>query len=270
MEDISCPICDSVNFSNYISIKDRVFNENSFNLVKCKCDLIYINPRPTLDELSKYYSSNYFPHKKSKSYFDKIYSFVQKITFYWKKSIINKYSSKGTIIDIGSGKGEFVEYMNQSGWKAYPNDPYYQKSENTNIKADIITMWHSLEHVHNLNLLFSNIDKKIKSNTILYIAVPNILAYERSYFKKNWIAYDPPRHLYHFSKETMILLLKKYNFKIIKTKTMYQDTIFNIIFSSKNLNPLIILKGFFIIIKSLICITINQEKASSILYICKK
>jgi len=270
MLDICCPICDSSNSSKYLSVKDRNSYKKTFNLVKCECGLIYINPRPTLNELTKYYTSDYFPHKQSVSCFDKMYSFLQKITFYWKKSIINKYSSKGTLIDIGSGKGGFVKYMNKFGWQAYPDDPYYKKTENLNIKADSITMWHSLEHVYNLDLLFSDIDRKMNSDATLYIAVPNILAYERSYFMNNWIAYDPPRHLYHFSKRTMQLLLEKYNFKIIKTKTMYQDTIFNTILSLDKKTPLALLKGFFIIIKSLICILINQSKASSILYICKR
>ena len=101
---------------------------------------------------------------------------------------------------------------------------------------------------------------------MLYIAVPNYLAYERSYFGVSWAAYDIPRHLYHFKPETITKLLNKYNFEIVNYHSMIQDTFFNI-FLSKKSN---ILKKIYVLFVSILVIIFNKERSSSLLYICKR
>jgi len=68
MEKINCPICTSNNNKPYILLKDRLASNKSdiFNLVKCKCNFIFLNPRPSELDISEYYSyNNYSPHKKN-------------------------------------------------------------------------------------------------------------------------------------------------------------------------------------------------------------
>ena len=70
-------------------------SDDIFKLVKCECDFIYLNPRPDSNEISKYYNREYIPHLiESKSYFDSLYTFVQKFTFKWKLKIIKKILEK--------------------------------------------------------------------------------------------------------------------------------------------------------------------------------
>ena len=270
MESIYCIICNSNKASHYKKIKDTCNRSEAFTLVKCKCDLVFLNPRPDKEEISRYYDESYLPHNEKKTLFIKFYNFIQKITFFWKWRILKKNSLNLTaVLDIGGGAGTFCDYLENKNIKSINYDPYFNKRDVAPVSLDnydAITLWHSLEHVHNIKELFSYIDSKLKKDGFLYIAIPNHDAYERSYFGDSWIAYDLPRHLYHFNQETIAKLLHIYGFTIIKTYSMIQDTFFNILLS-KDMN---LLKKIYVLLKSIIVISFNKKKSSSLLYVCKR
>ena len=273
MELINCIICNSDKFYDNLEISDHSNPSVIFNLVKCDCGLIFLNPRPDSVEISKYYNEKYLPHViTKKNFFNRIYRFIQRFTFRWKVSIIKKYSGDfSNVLDIGGGAGGFCNYLKNKNKIAINFDPYLSDSSkfdlNKNVnKYDLITMWHSLEHIHDIDSIFSDIHLKLKKNGFLYIAVPNYLAYERPYFDVSWAAYDTPRHLYHFKPETIARLLNKYNFEIINYHSMIQDTFFNI-FLSKKSN---FLKKIYVLFVSILVIIFNKERSSSLLYICKR
>ena len=81
--------------------------------------------------------------------------------------------------------------------------PSLSIEDNFPIECNIISMWHSLEHIHDIEGIFNLIDAKLTADGTLIIAVPNINAYERKFFKSSWIAYDSPRHLYHFNPDSI-------------------------------------------------------------------
>ena len=279
METVNCIICDSHINSFYLELMNDKSNEK-FVLRKCQCGLIFLNPRPDLNEIKKYYSIDYLPHNtQAFSFFNIAYRFVQKITFYLKYKTIKRVMANLPIVkllDVGSGDGRFLDYLkSKSNLEIYSNEPYYDL-DYPNSKyledssCDIITMWHSLEHIHNIQELFKLIIEKLKDDGFLILAVPNIDAYERKFFKFDWVAYDAPRHLYHFNYQTMKKLLSKYNFEILEAKPIYQDTLFNIVLSFYNLNLSNILKSLYLSFISLSKILINKNFSSSTIYICKK
>ena len=266
MEKINCPICSSDTNKFHLSLKDRLNsdkNEN-FNLVKCKCNFIFLNPRPSELEISKYYSyNNYSPHKKNSF----LYSLAQKISFFWKFNLIKRYAPKARILDYGSGMGSFSSYMIKKGFSVDSYEPILNSKNEIKSNYNIITMWHSLEHIHNLESSFQIISRALKSNGHLIIAVPNLDAAEISYFNEDWAAYDAPRHLYHFNFNSINNLLDKYDFKIIKHSMIIQDTFYNIYLSLNKRSYLYFIYAFFL---SIFKILLNSNKASSKLYICIK
>ena len=122
MEKNNCPICSSNNNTLYLSLKDRLNSDKNeiFDLVKCECNFIFLNPRPSESEISKYYSyKNYSPHKKNSF----LYRKAQKISFFWKCNLIKKYALKARILDYGSGMGDFSSYMIKKGFSVDSYEP---------------------------------------------------------------------------------------------------------------------------------------------------
>ena len=266
MEKINCPICSSYNNKPYISLKDRLVSNKTdiFNLVKCQCNFVFLNPRPSELEISNYYSHiDYSPHKSNGI----LYKIAQKISFFWKYNLIKKYAPASTILDYGSGKGDFSCYMNMKGFYVDTYEPILDSKNEIKNNYDIITMWHSLEHIHNLDESFIRINKTLKNEGYLIIAVPNINAAEISYFKSKWAAYDAPRHLYHFSLDSITNLLDKHGFRIIRHTGIIQDTFYNIYLS---LERKYFLYFIYVLFLSLFKILLNYQKSSSKLYICVK
>ena len=275
MNSINCIICNSDKNILYKSFKVKQNDtDKKFTLVKCVCNFIYLNPRPDEIEISKYYDNNYLPHS---SYRFSLYKFFQKISFYLKyKKIIKLKSNTKNLLDVGGGIGDFTRYLNRKHINAVNYDPYTQDAEiksinllNIKQKYDIITMWHSLEHVHNIDKLLSRLHSLLHDNGYLIIALPNQNAYERrKYFVDTWIAYDIPRHLYHFNYTSFNGLMKKYKFKILNFKFLCQDLFFNVYMSNKDQYNSF--KLFSILIECLYNIFLDKKKSSSFIFICKK
>ena len=274
MEYTNCISCESDESSFYKKFKDP-FKSYFFNLVKCNnCGLIYLNPRPNSNEISKYYNSLYLPHRRDKSPFLFIYSIAQKITFFWKYKLILKYSPLcKKVLDYGGGNGSFSNYLNKLNINAVNYDPNISSKLKIsdyvgNQKFNVITLWHSMEHIHEVNSAFKYIPALLDGNGVLIIAIPNHDAYERkAYYKDNWIAYDVPRHLYHFTFDTFQQLIEKHSFYIESYYPMYQDTFFNILMSFKGKNPIKLIHH---IVITLVHIYRNKKLSSSLLFICKK
>ena len=272
METINCQICSSNSYQEYLSVKDRLnISHDYFQIVKCECGFVYLNPRPDEKEINKYYSSKaYSPHSNTSIF----YKIAQFFSFRWKFKLINRYIGKNKeILDYGSGKGEFGDYLDKKGFNINNYEPILDNSNSLddNKKYDIITLWHSLEHIHDLSKALDHIYKLLNNKGYVFFAIPNIDAVEKYFFNKEWVAYDAPRHLYHFNEKSLNELLSKHNFKIIKSNSIFQDTFYNIYLSIQSKNFLIKLFQFaYISFISFFTILFNNNKSSSKLYICIK
>ena len=268
MENVKCIVCNRNNYKLFTKLSTNEFNHNSFNLVKClECSMVYLNPRLSARNIKVYYNNNYRPHNNKSNF----HLFLQKINHYWKKSIITGYIKGGCLIDVGSGNYNFINYMKTYGWKVDNYDEYTESTINqldecNDIAYDAITMWHSIEHIHDLDQILTNLKRIIKPNGLIFIACPNINAIDRFLLKDSWVAYDVPRHLYHFSSFTFKKYMTKHNLTIISKYRMIQDTVFNVLYSKKSN----ILYKIFTLFISIITVMIINNKSSSFLYVCKK
>src|SRR3546814_11228792 len=72
-----------------------------------------------------------------------------------------------------------------------------------NAGADVITMWHVLEHVDDLDAYLTQINALLKEGGYFIAAVPNHHSFDARLYKEHWAAYDVPRHLWHFSPKAI-------------------------------------------------------------------
>src|SRR5690606_11561895 len=103
-------------------------------------------------------------------------------------------------------------------------------------KFDAISLFHVLEHVHDLNYILELLITKLKKRGALFIAVPNVNSLDSQLYKEEWASLDVPRHLYHFSPQTMEILAKNYNLKIKKIIPMLFDSYYASLLSEKYKN----------------------------------
>lgn len=239
----NCPVCNHTKLDNLLIATDHVVSGESFALVKCaKCSFVLTNPRPNTESIPKYYqTSNYISHKKGvQSVLDIIYRTVQVITIRSKTKMIEKYIQSGNILDFGCGVGQFLSAMQNKGFIADGieinqvareiasrkiNKPLKSSIEDIKGKKiyDVITAWHVLEHVDDINQTLQNLRKKLKKEGYLFVAMPNHKSYDSQYYKEHWAGLDVPRHLSHFSSEVFKQAAKKNKLEVIKLIPMKWD-----------------------------------------------
>ncbi len=287
----SCPVCSSKNVLPVLSVKDFTVSLEQFEIWECKnCTLRFTQNAPDSDEIGVYYQSeNYISHSDTnKRLVNKMYHQVRKRTIAKKKKLVELKTGNGNgnILDIGCGTGTFLSTMKRGGWQITGLEP----DRNARRKAlelydlhleppeelfllphksfDAITMWHVLEHVHDLHAYINQIKNILKPGGIFFIAVPNYTCFEEEIYKEFWAAYDVPRHLYHFSPASMKELLTTHGLKVISEKPMWYDSFYVSMLSEKYKTgrsniPRAILNGIESNGKALF----NTERCSSIIYI---
>ena len=276
MEKINCPICKRSNQNTILISRKDDISEKIFNIVQCDCGFKFLNPRPTSLEINKYYDvDTYHPHQKGHGIIYYLFNVARKFTYFWKLNLISKYSDgKIKHLDYGGGDGSFSKYVKKSDNQSISYDPITNNIQdfiNQNQKFNIITLWHSLEHIHDLDNLFSNLDKLSDINARVIIAVPNFNAFEKKYFGDEWAAFDLPRHLYHFDHIALTKLLDNKKYNIINKKNIFLDTIYISLLSKNKSEDISFFKMLKIIIKTIIRVIYNGPNfSSSLLFICEK
>lgn len=287
-----CPACGSSNHSKVLTAKDYLVSDESFVIMECNdCSLRFTSPIPDSKEIVNYYlSDDYISHTGvGNSIINQIYKIVQFFTLHSKKKkvIIFSQNNSGSILDIGCGTGKFLKTMKQSGWEINGveiNETAREIAKNntgsiilnqvdffdSDQKYDVITLWHSLEHLYDLNEYLNKISTSLNANGVIMIAVPNYQSFDADYFEKDWAAYDTPRHLYHFSFETMMKLMENFNFKLIHSKQLLFDPFYVALLSELSVRKKHnIIKALLVGWKSYWQGHNNTKKGSSILYVFK-
>jgi ubiquinone/menaquinone biosynthesis C-methylase UbiE len=234
-----------------MKIKDHFLSQEIFEVKASKhAGILRTYPQPSLEELPKYYESDdYISHQtESKSIKDFVYQKVKSLMLHKKKQWILRHNTSGKILDIGAGTGDFLNVFEKKLWKKYAIEPSGKLQEVLKEKdisvvndlkefkdqsLDVITLWHSLEHIPDLEHTLSELRRVIKNEGIIFIAVPNYESYDAKYYKKFWAAWDVPRHLWHFSRKGFKRLVQQYSLKCDKEKGLYFDAFYVSLLSEK-------------------------------------
>ena len=294
MENVlNCPCCGNSSFDNYINSRDFANSREEFSIIKClECTLLLTSPRPIESEAGKYYAfENYISHSnKSKGLFASLYQSARKLNLKAKVNLINKYKPlKGFLLDIGCGTGEFINEAKNINWTVKGVEPdtnarnfgiseYNLEIEDSATldslkknEVDVVSMWHVLEHVYDLNKYIDTIYSLLKSDGIAIIAVPNATSSDAIYYGDKWAGLDLPRHIWHFTPEVMEKLFAKHGFRLVEQKIQFFDPFYVSLLSEKYKGnilsyPFAMVLGLYFNFKSLL----NTKHSSSLIYVFKK
>ncbi|MCA0131275.1 class I SAM-dependent methyltransferase [Winogradskyella alexanderae] len=281
-----------MNQSTYLKVKDHSVSGEEFQLILNEdLQMLETFPKPTEEKLSQYYKSeDYISHTDSKrNVFEYAYHIIRSRALRNKLKLINSFDTEAKdLLDIGCGTGDFLRTAQNSGWSITGIEPNVQARTIANDKTgnkvfeaeqllsieensfDVITLWHVLEHLPKLETHISLFKNLLKPNGFLVVAVPNFKSYDAQHYKSFWAAYDVPRHLWHFSRQSIKHLFGKFGFTVVSTRPMIFDSFYVSLLSEKYksdfMNPI---KAFWIGLLSNIKARDSKEY-SSLIYIIKK
>ncbi|MGX5819884.1 class I SAM-dependent methyltransferase [Chitinophaga lutea] len=288
-----CPLCGSADISRQLTATDYTVSKETFDIWECgACTGRFTQDIPALHDIGRYYqSAEYISHTETREgLVNRMYHSVRKITMRSKENWVKTASGvkTGKLLDIGSGTGAFIAHMKKLGWDVTGLEPDagarknaldLHKIETRSIEDlfqlepaqfDCITMWHVLEHVHDLHGYLDRIHQLLKPGGALLIAVPNYTSTDARIYGRFWAAYDVPRHLYHFSPRSMDLLTHRHGFRIAARHPMVFDAFYVSLLSEKYRSGKdSLVKGGLNGFRSYWKAWRHVEKCSSIVYECK-
>ncbi|MEM2676114.1 MAG: class I SAM-dependent methyltransferase [Candidatus Bathyarchaeia archaeon] len=239
METVACDLCGNDDTEIVFVERDRLHHiDGVFYLVRCRqCGLMYINPRPTFEEIRRYYPRDYhaykaYDHASLIARFDYRYGIRKRC----QAVIVHTGLRGGRILDIGCATGGFLDAMRHWGdWELYGVEidaeaaNYAKEHLGLNVFAgtlvdanypddffDVVTLWNVLEHLHQPQATLFEISRIIRPRGWLIISLPNPDCIEAKIFGRYWAGLDAPRHLYIYSRHTLRQALDKAGFIIKK------------------------------------------------------
>lgn len=251
----ACPLCLSKDITQNKQVFPawRLKDMEYFHICTCnECKVQFTNPRPKLENISKYYSfENYDSHNASKkSILSYVYKLAQNFMFYYKYSKLNKYLGS-RVLDYGAGNGSWVNHLSKKGLivdgleiAAYAREQS-KKLYNINLKMpdiidslkdksfDSITGFHVFEHVYNPIELVKEYNRLIKNGGYLIIAVPNNNSFDSKYYIENWAAKDVPIHALHFADDSIKNFFESNGFALEEIKGLPLDSFYVSLLSEK-------------------------------------
>ncbi|KAF2332203.1 class I SAM-dependent methyltransferase [Flavobacterium nitrogenifigens] len=277
-----------LNKKHFLTVKDHSVSKEIFDLYYDEeLDMLITSPQPELQNLGKYYESeDYISHTDNKrSLFEKAYHFVKNIALKNKLNLINSQQpKKGKLLDIGAGTGDFLLTAKNDGWETIGVEPSDRAKNIAKEKGisfveetsalesnslDVITMWHVLEHVPNLEHQIQELKRLLKPTGTLIVAVPNYKSFDAGHYETFWAAYDVPIHFWHFSKKSIQLLFERVDMKLEKILPMKFDSFYVSLLSEKyKTGKMNYIKAFFIGLKSNLKAK-NTKEYSSHIYVLK-
>ncbi len=259
-----CIICGSDKFSEHQKCVDYLVTQEEFILNKCSnCGFVFTNPRPSIIEIGPYYKSeDYYSHSsENRSLISMAYNWVRSYNIKKKLSLIkSKTLNTGNLLDYGCGAGLFIHQAKKEGWSVNGIEPSEDArkvahSFGLDVKSpesiddlkdesfDVISLWHVLEHLHDIEEVIPKLKAVLKEKGYLVVAVPNLLSWDAEKYQDKWAAYDVPRHIYHFSPKDIQGLFDKFGMRVVSTYPMKFDS-FYVSLLSENKSIMAYLRAF--------------------------
>lgn len=290
----ACPLCGSARLKQTMTCTDCYASGESFDLYSCEdCGFLFTQGAPVETEIGRYYETpEYVSHSDThKGLVNMVYHWVRVFMLERKARLVQEVSHcrTGRLLDIGTGTGYFADKMRRKGWQVEAVEKnaqaraFAKEHFGLEVKADselngfashsfqVITLWHVLEHLERLNETWALLHRLLVDNGVLLVAVPNSKSFDAGFYHSQWAAYDVPRHLWHFTPDSITRFALKHNFVLAGHYPMPFDAFYVSVLSEKNAKrPFAFMRGMCTGIRAWLASLGHKEKSSSMIYVFRK
>jgi len=282
-----CPLGCQAGDDMVLVGRDHIYNlPGEFSVVRCcTCGLMRTNPRPTQETMGFFYPDNYGPYlstqveclEQNRRRFSTLRKLVQR--FLVLNTTCLPIMLPGRMLEIGCASGSYMHEMSKRGW-AVEGIEFSPKAAEAaralgykvnigNLESarapkepyDLIVGWMVLEHLHEPVLALRNLHDWTKLGALLAVSVPNAGALQFRLFSNKWYPLQLPTHLFHFTPETVRMVLAKGGWEV--THIHFQRVLLDPIAS---LGHFLQDKGFECLGKRLVDFTSGHEIWTVLLY----
>lgn len=273
---------------------DHYASGEMFCLNRCAdCGFLFTQDFPVEAEIGRYYATpDYISHSDTKKgLMNSLYHKVRRHMLKRKAELVMRVSHRqeGRLLDIGTGTGYFADTMQQLGWQVEAVEKNEQarrfalehfgltvKPETAlptmeRDSLDVITLWHVMEHLEHLNETWQLLHSLLTERGILIVAVPNCSSYDARKYGAYWAAYDVPRHLWHFTPDTIQRLASKHGFAMTERHPMPFDAFYVSMLTEKYMrHSCSFLRGGLTGARAWLSSLVKKERSSSMIYVFRK
>jgi SAM-dependent methyltransferase len=199
------------------------------------CDLLFLSPRPTREEIAFYYPSEYAAYRPAIG--DERWAMMR-----WKRrrnlkgqiEAVTRRAPPGRLLDVGCATGNYLAEMGKLGWQGAGVELNEEAAEYARARFgleifggdllesswpdnhfDAITLWDVLEHTHHPLAILQEVNRLLAPGGLLAFSLPEVNSQDARQFGPAWIGYDTPRHLYLFPGKSLALLLERSGFQLL-------------------------------------------------------
>jgi SAM-dependent methyltransferase len=238
-EEPNCLLCHGGRWAPLVEAPDIAPGGSGqwFVVVQCQdCGLCFTNPRPNPKTMVHFYPELYPPHQTPPPGHKVGRRRHARLASHWPRACRERrelpWHGQGRLLDFGCGGGSFLKRMQRQGWEVTGVDAsataVYRIRTELGLRAlagtlphaalqpstfDVITMWNSLEHVHDPLAVLHEANRLLVPGGRLLVAVPNIDSLPFRWFGSAWYGLDLPRHLTHFAPWTLQPMLEQAGFQ---------------------------------------------------------
>ncbi len=230
-----CLLCNGVLEKRLLKdIKRDGTNYEVFFCNRCKTGSTV--PVPTHEELSRLYRAGNYRGTCGRRFNPLVESLIY-LFRHLRRRRIERYIRKGRILDVGCGRGLFLDVMRRAGWEVagaeFDEETALRSAEAYGMKVvsgspyewglpsesfDVITLSHVLEHVRRPVEMISECSRLLRKGGLVVVAVPNIGSLQASAGRESWFHLDVPYHLCHFTEEGLTGLLQENSLSKMKVR----------------------------------------------------
>jgi 2-polyprenyl-3-methyl-5-hydroxy-6-metoxy-1,4-benzoquinol methylase len=244
-EEVNCFLCGSTEKKELFTGYSR--EKEPFIVNRCsRCSLEYVSPRPDVDAIGAYYTSDYFTRRDDRGYNDyfspETAAQIEHVLHLNLKDLgffhFEEERDKGLVLDIGCAAGYSVQFFAKRGWKSRGIDIATDAlragvakgldlidgsylTEEFSEPFKVVTMWATIEHLHHPEAFIEKIARDLEPGGMVYLSTCRTGGLNfKHFFGKNWRFYNPPEHLYYFTRQNLETLLERKGFRVTGV-TMY-------------------------------------------------